>query len=68
MIPDPLSSMNTPQILINGFVGITGSTVAVVSTFQEQLDWSVRFSASCVGLAIALISLYRAIGRRIKRR
>ena len=68
MIPDPLSSMNTPQILINAFVGITGSTVAVVSTFQEQLDWSVRFSASCVGLAIALISLYRAIGRRIKRR
>jgi hypothetical protein len=60
--------MNTPQILLNGLVGITGSTVAVVSTFQEQLDWSVRFSASCVGLAIALISLYRAIGRRIKRR
>jgi hypothetical protein len=64
MITDQFSPMNTPQILLNGLIGICGSTFAVVSTFQEQLDWSVRFTGSCIGLAIGLISLYRAFSRK----
>jgi hypothetical protein len=59
--------MNVTQISINGLVGMSASMIAVVSTFQEQLDWYVRFSGSCICLAIGLISLYRAVRRKTNR-
>ena len=51
------------QTLCTAAVGMLSSTLGVLSTFQEQLDWGVRISGGCLGLAIGSISLYRLISR-----
>jgi len=51
--------MHNHQIGLNWIKGTFGSAVAVVSTFQEQLDFWTRYSFTCVGGMIAVISLYR---------
>ena len=49
------------QTLTTGLFGMLGSTLGVLSTFQEQFDWGIRISGGCLGLAIGAISLYRLI-------
>jgi len=53
--------VTTYQTLTNAIYGMAGSFLGVVSTFQDQLDWSIRISGGLVGLAVGLISLYRVI-------
>ena len=53
--------MTSYQTLTNAVFGMAGSFLGVVSTFQEQFDWSIRISGGLVGLAVGLISLYRVI-------
>jgi len=45
----------------NGVTGTLASAGAVITTFQTQLEWWVRMSGSCVGLMIALITLWNLI-------
>jgi len=47
--------------LFNGITGILASAGSVLTTFQTQLEWWVRMAGSCVGLLIALISLYNLL-------
>ena len=47
--------------LINGLVGTASSCFAVISTFQEQLEWWVRIGAGFLGLLIGLITLVNLI-------
>jgi hypothetical protein len=49
------------QTFTNGLFGLLGSTFGVLSTFQEQLDWGVRITGGCIGLAVGAVSLYRLI-------
>ena len=49
------------QTFCTGLYGMAGSFLGVVSTFQDQLDWSIRITGGLVGLAVGLISLYRLI-------
>lgn len=49
------------QTFTTGLFGVVGSTFGVLSTFQEQLDWGVRITGGCLGLAVGIISLYRLI-------
>ena len=56
--------MNPEQTFFTGSIGMISSTLGVISTFQEQLDWGVRISGGCLGLAIGCISLYRLIQPR----
>lgn len=49
------------QTFTTGLFGVIGSTFGVLSTFQEQLDWGVRITGGCIGLAVGIISLYRLI-------
>jgi hypothetical protein len=53
--------MTSYQTLTNAVFGMAGSFLGVVSTFQEQFDWSIRISGGVVGLVVGLISLYRLI-------
>lgn len=53
--------MTTYQTLTNAVFGMAGSFLGVVSTFQEQFDWSIRITGGVVGLVVGLISLYRLI-------
>ena len=43
---------------------MAGSFLGIVSTFQDQLDWSIRITGGVVGLAVGLISLYRLVRPR----
>lgn len=53
--------MTSYQTLTNAVFGMAGSFLGVVSTFQEQFDWSIRITGGVVGLAVGLISLYRVV-------
>lgn len=59
MIPkDPFNTLS------NGLMGFSGSLFAVITTFQEQIDWYVRFAGAIVGLTIGVISLYRLVRKK----
>lgn len=47
--------------VVNGIAGMTASLGAVITTFQTQLEWWVRMSGGCLGLAIGCITLYNLI-------
>lgn len=51
----------------NGITGAIASSLAVITTFQEQLDWWVRFSGSVILLAISVVSLYNMVSQLITR-
>ena len=45
----------------NAFIGITASMVAVVTSFQQEIEWWLRISTSVVGLLIGVLSLITMI-------
>jgi hypothetical protein len=38
-------------------VGIASPVVGVITSYQEQLEWHLRVSSLCVGLAVGVMSL-----------
>ena len=53
--------MNTQQTICNGITGITSSSLAIISTFQVELEWWVRITGGLLGIAVASLTLYRII-------
>ena len=53
--------MTPCQHFSNSIGGIAGSSIAVISTFQENLEWWIRITGGCLGIAIGVISLYRLL-------
>lgn len=47
--------------LINFAVGFASSVCAVLTTFQEQLEWGIRVSGGILGLLIGVITLVNLI-------
>jgi len=41
--------------------GAISAAASVITSFQEQLDWWVRFCGSVILLMIAVLSLVRAV-------
>lgn len=56
-----LPEMNGISSGIHGFTGIMASSLALITSFQTELDWWVRFSSSVILLAISTVSLYNMI-------
>ena len=50
--------MSTSEILSRGATGLFGSALAVISPYQQQLEWSFLILGGLLGLAVALVSLY----------
>jgi len=50
--------------LINGAVGAVGSFLGVLSTCQEQLEFSVRITGGLIGILVGLITLYNFVRKR----
>ena len=50
---------------LNGVTGAAASSLALITSFQEQLDWWVRFGSSVIFLAISAVSLYNMISQLI---
>lgn len=55
-------------MLSNGVTGAASSSLALITSFQQQLDWWVRFSGSVILLAISFISLYNMVSQLITKR
>jgi len=53
--------------LVNGIAGMVGSFMAVLTTFQEQLEWWIRITGGLLGLLIGAITLFNLICRFFKK-
>lgn len=58
--------MTFQQTLCNGAAGIFSACFAVITTFQEQLEWWIRISGGILGLVIAVITLVRLLIHKTK--
>jgi hypothetical protein len=45
----------------NTFTGVTAPVVGVIASFQDGLEDVFRWASLLIGLAVGLISLYRAL-------
>ena len=58
--------MTSYQHFTNATAGLVGSSLAVISTFQENLEWGIRVTGGLLGIAIGVISLYRLMRHPVK--
>jgi len=52
---------------LNGLIGISGSLFAVLTTFQEQMEWWIRVTGGLLGILIALITLLNFICKWLRK-
>ena len=55
------------DFVMKAFVGIASPMVGVITSYQEQLEWHLRVSSLCVGLAVgvmSLVSMFKKLRRR----
>jgi hypothetical protein len=43
--------------VMKAFVGIASPVLGVITSYQEQIEWHLRVSSLCVGLAVGVMSL-----------
>lgn len=53
--------MNHQHTLANGFVGMLATTGSVITSFQTELEWWLRITSLCVGIAVGLLTAYRML-------
>lgn len=49
------------------FVGIASPLVGVITSLQEQIEWTLRVSSLVVGLAVGVMSLV-SMARKLRRK
>jgi|TARA_R110000824_G_scaffold104942_3_gene248673 hypothetical protein len=59
--------MNTSEILTKGATGVAGSIIAVVSPYQEQVEWTIQILGGLLGIAVAVVSLYHLLKNKNKK-
>ena len=59
--------MNTSEILTKGATGVAGSILAVVSPYQEQVEWTIQILGGLLGIAVAVVSLYHLLKNKNKK-
>lgn len=59
--------MNTSEILTKGTTGLAGSVLAVVSPYQEQVEWTIQILGGLLGIAVAVVSLYHLLKNKNKK-
>ena len=53
--------------LTNGLIGMAASGVAVLTTFQQELEWWIRITGGMLGILIAVITLLNFLCKFLKR-
>lgn len=53
--------MSTYETLLNWIKGTTGASIAVISSFQQQLDFWTRYSFVVIGGIFTVLSLVKLI-------
>lgn len=51
--------MTLQQTFINGLIGATSSSLAILSTFQIELDWGIRCTGGILGCVVAAWTIIR---------
>ena len=59
--------MNTGEILTKGATGLAGSSLAVLSPYQEQMEWTIQILGGRLGIAVAVVSLYHLLKNKNKK-
>ena len=59
--------MNTGEILTRGTTGIAGSALAVISPYQQQMEWTIQIMGGLLGIAVAVVSLYHLLKNKRKK-
>ena len=59
--------MNTGEILVRGTTGLAGSTLAVLSPYQEQMEWTIQILGGLLVIAVAVVSLYHLLKNKNKK-
>jgi dipeptide/tripeptide permease len=49
------------SLYYNALIGMTASMIAVITSFQQEIEWWLRISTSVVGLLIGVLSLITMI-------
>ena len=59
--------MTTGEILTKGATGMAGSVLAVISPYQQQMEWTIQILGGLLGIAVAVVSLYRLLKNKNKK-
>ena len=62
-----LHNMNTGEIITKGTTGIAGSVLAVLSPYQEHMEWAIQVLGGLLGIAVAVVSLYHLLRNKNKK-
>jgi hypothetical protein len=55
------------DFITKAFVGIASPILGVITSLQEQVEWTLRVASLCVGLAVgimSLVSMFNKLRRR----
>ena len=55
---------STLSTAINGIIGVVSSGFAVLTTFQEQLEWGVRVTGGFLGIIVACITIFNLVRKK----
>jgi len=58
--------MTAHENITNGIVGAVSSSLAIISTFQEQFEWWVRITGGLLLIGVSAVTLFRAVFKNRK--
>ena len=47
--------------LLHGIAGTVAPALGVITSFQEQLEWSLRMTSLTIGIIVGLLSLFKLL-------
>lgn len=47
--------------LLHGVAGTVAPALGVITSFQEQLEWSLRMTSLTIGIIVGLLSLFKLL-------
>jgi hypothetical protein len=63
----PMRTTIDIDFITKAFVGIASPLLGVITSLQEQVEWSLRVASLCLGLAVGIISLVSML-KKMRRR
>ena len=59
-----MNEHSTAYNLLNGVVGSAASALGVITQFQEQLDWALKTTSTCLLICVSLVTLYNLLKKK----
>jgi hypothetical protein len=55
---------STAYNLLNGVIGSAASALGVITQFQEQLDWALKTTSTCLLISVSLVTQYNLLKKK----